>query len=367
MSLNIKDTMQSIFSDLLLHSMIFEEQYDISYDNHDRWIKGTKKEAENLANSKIITEVITFGPGNKSAILQIVDKYYFCFTTSKYISSIPYNLSLENRKAGIIVSAIFNLKVPIKDNLPPKSIYNIMSALHDGISGYIGHDLQDVLDTLNPIYCFEFKNFDPNLNFEILHLKLVGSLISRNKSLCSLNFNNTILNEFENTFEYGVDSIPYRILLQAILAGNYKHGFIELYRCLESLYQVLYLTNLYSEVKPKTTFIEFLESVEKEINWRPIESQAIAKLINSTPSHVINDLNQTILKITKLKTTRTSKWIYGLRNNIVHLRQTHKLIEIHEKDWERIMTGILKLINYWFHELNYIIKPAPNIMYHAIV
>ena len=235
--------------------------------------------------------------------------------------------------------------MPVKNTLSNGYIYNIMASQHSAVPGYQGHDIQDIKNVYEDFNTFKIDPHVP-INFQEL-ARFTGSILCKNPSNLTLTLEPDTIIEFDNVFLYGAKNIPYDNLLTSILSTTYKHSFIELYQCIDRLYQVFYIDELYDVLKPNMSFINFLKEIEQSLSWKPSENNSIEKIISMTPSYVYSEVIK--LKIQKTQSeSKLSSWFYNIRNQLVHLRALQERMDFSSKEWNILLRGTLKIIQYWY-------------------
>ena len=358
MGYNAKDIMKTIFDELISYSFIYSNfDEDDQLLNQVRYIKGNQNDVNILSRTKLSEEKYWYVPNSLSFKLIDNDQPYLVIICESIIENLPYNISSINIPNGLLASAIFHSKVVIKKNLNRNEIYNSIAWQYSGNENYDGHEIQDILNVLTPINIFKIDKFQNRSLLTIL-----GSLVAKNKNFMSLDFVEDNLLQIENMFSFGPDSIPYRNLLNSLLSATYEHSFFELYKCIEALYQVIFIVDLYDEIKPSCNLIDFLEATETKLNWRPYERTSIQKLFSRTPIYLFMDINF----MDNTDPEKLANWIYDLRNRVVHLKQLQKSSSLSVGNWNSIMKFVLRLLEYWYSKYDSRLETASNNVYEII-
>lgn len=361
MSLNVKKVMEHIFYQILSYSFLYDD-YEVDDDlmNQIRYIKGDQNDFEWLAESKLDSMVLQYLPTSKSLILKKDDICYLVICCEYAISELPHNLTYFTPNNGLISSAIYHSGVMIKSDIRKNIIYNDIAFQYEGIESYSGHDLSDILNVLTNVNIFELNKYTHN---DLL--STTGSILALNRNQNILKFNDAIFDQFAMLFEYGAKAIPFQNLLNALLATSYKHSFFELYKCIESLYQVVFILELYKSTKPSCSLIDFLDSTENTLRWRPFEKTSASKIFSQTPTNIIDMFKEA--NGNKASTANSlSEWFYETRNRIVHLRQLQKKVQFDNAKWEKLIFATLRLIEYWYNKFKSELNAASDNMYYTI-
>lgn len=358
MSYTMKDIMSSIFIQIIDHSLEIDE-YDVEYDiiAKPRWIKKNKDEdLDYLQFSKLNSSILKFRLDEKIFVLKYKEVVFCCIISDWKFERIPYYLTPEYDNHGLIASTIYHGGVTFKPDIPKNKIYNEIAYQYKGVDLYNGHEMSEVLDLLKPINIFKVGKNYPYKEIELE--RILGSLISHNLGHLRRNFDERIEDEYSNMLLFGPSSIPFSNLLNSLLAGSYEHTFLELYKCIESLYQVVYVIDLYRDVKPNCNLIEFLDSIENLLKWRPVEHKSINNIISNSPKAIKELFNS--IGDRHISERKAAEWYYDLRNRIVHLKQIHKQADLLEEEWLDVIYITLRLIEYWFNKYENELKAASN-------
>jgi len=336
--------MKSLFEDILLYSMEYDDLYDNSF-KEPRWIYGDSNDTDWLKHTVLKHGPVIYTSNKIAAILEYNGLEFFIITSIRRFEDTPYFLFEIEPNPGLSTVIIYELKIPIKNNLPNGHIFNLMASQHKSIKDYRGHEIDDIKSIFDDFYCFQI---DPNQRITHQQIfRFTGSFLSKNPVNLTLNLEPDTSVEFDNAFLYGPDNLPYENLLTSILSTTYKHAFIELYQCLENLYQVFYIADLFDVLTPSMNFIKFLKEIEQSLSWRPNESNTIEKIFSQTPAHIYSGLTK--LKISKNQGMgNESHWLYNIRNQLVHLRVFQERIDFTQKEWNILMRETLKMIIYWY-------------------
>ncbi|MFM8296427.1 MAG: hypothetical protein ACKN9E_18025 [Microcystaceae cyanobacterium] len=133
--------------------------------------------------------------------------------------------------------------------------------------------------------------------------------------------------------------ISYENLLYSFVSFSWKHCFLDIYRCLERLFSIPKFKKIYNtiiEKKDLLNFQDFATLCEEEISLKLREEETLEKLLNGEE------------KITqRLERSESSyKFIYKLRNSIVHFRASQETIVPNDDDdrWNIIISVCLRLV-----------------------
>ncbi|PZV25524.1 MAG: hypothetical protein DCF12_14465 [Snowella sp.] len=153
--------------------------------------------------------------------------------------------------------------------------------------------------------------------------------------------------------------LSYDNLLYSFLSFSWKHSFLDIYRCIERLFFIPRTEVFYNAICSKKinysqiSFIDFSKKLEESTGWKPNEQDSLEQLLE-----VIEDGNLELFnklqkianfpyqesdknnKITKI----TAKFIYTLRNNIVHFRPINEEKNYNDEEWNIIIEFCLEVV-----------------------
>ena len=339
--------MTCLFDKLFIYAWEIEGFWDDNYFE-PRWIYGDQTESKWLTETKFL-DSLSYLPGKKAGIASFEDKDFYIIASKRTLADYPYFLQPYKSNAGLLTAILYELEIPINSGIQHGYIDNNLSVEFKGMPGYKGHSLEIIMKAFESFEVFSIGN-DCRIE-ENKAGRITGSIIAKNPEYLTLQFDKETLDEFDNTFLYGPKAIPYDNLLSSLLSTTFKHSFIELYQCLESLYQVVYIDKLYKSIKPNTTFLDFLQEVEKNLSWRPIGLNALDRILSDTPTHLYQELQGLKKKITG-SGDKLAQWIYNHRNRLVHLKPIQNKSSLEVKEWNAVVRDILRISKYWFHEFD---------------
>jgi hypothetical protein len=355
---SMKDANRYIFSalkDFIDDHPKFDRTVDYFGENYIRFIQTNDQndqEKEWLKKLRIITykrltSVLKF------AIFEFDSKFYFISVSLNEqnidLSSLEeYGLLDFDNNSGIFTALIYGLKVGVKEDVDPYKIldevfYEIEENKKEGFE-YI-----KIVDFFESIKIYQITKNCPfvsdNLEFtekdiyEILLFRLALLLLVKNDAVRILKFSPETLECFIKLCEEGSMKISYENLLYSFVSFSWKHCFLDIYRCLEKLFSIPKLKNFYDtilEKKDLLNFQDFATLCEEEISLKLREEETLEKLLNGEE------------KITNRLGIRENsyKFIYKLRNSIVHFRASQETMVPNDDDdrWNIIINVCLRLV-----------------------
>ncbi|MHC5673092.1 hypothetical protein [Nostoc sp.] len=288
-----------------------------------------------------ITAYITFKESNFFVVIGWLESVKFDETITIY----PLN-------AGLITALLFELKVPIRQNAEP---YEILDEIlfQNKDSKYSGHDYTDVIKYFEKISVYEILESSPIQKDKLE--KLSGFYITKNSNNLFLNFSHETIAIFETIFVEGSDSIPYDNLLLSITSISWKHSFLDIYRCIEKIFPLAKLDELCRKLSISTPLIHLAGEMEKSLGWKPKEEDALKNIIDNSPLEAKQLFREVKQFLDGSEDGKLEKFVYQVRNCIVHYRPATQVLEISKLDavnWDKLIRGALLVVKHWYKEYN---------------
>jgi len=324
--------------------------------DENRYIKLTPSGEDCLKIAKV-SEPYLVSPRVKAASISFQENYYFIVAGLDNFSDNTFDLPVVGEAnplyAALLEIAIYEFKIPLINSL--QSLIIIDEIIHNymGIDDYDGHDIDTVKQFFIPIELYEIESSYP-LKAEQL-IKLVGLRLCKQPNSLVLPFSTDTIELFWEVFSEGSSAIPYDNLVQCCYSVSWKHAFLELYLCVERLYPIPVLNELYTKMRFPNSFslLDLVRNVEEILGWKAPEESSVKKILIDaiTQQEAITLLEN--VKKTSPQTSGTSihKWFYSIRNNIVHFRlptQQLDISDISNENWDKIIRATLLIIEAWY-------------------
>jgi hypothetical protein len=333
---------------------IFDKFRKIILDNGEycedvkapRWIHGSADDKKWFLDANIVfcQEIVS---KKKIAILTAMGKT-FLVTIGFGDINCPSFLNPYDLNAGLYTEILSTIEV----NLSPRvSVFDIIDKIMpESISkeGYTGHNLIDLIDIFETINIFEvgrecpFSSIDP--------FRIFGTYLCVEKSLINLPFTDETINSYEEIILNGASCIPFENVILSICSLHYKDSFLDLYRCIEMLYPLIYVQKLYTELHISGSLLDFLYQIQETLDWNPMENKTLNNIIENTPEADLALLKEAQKEHIGFIEMNLAKWVYSIRNSIVHLRPSQKPAILIDVPWELLLRGMLSVINYWYNK-----------------
>lgn len=348
MSRNIDTSNQILFENIRLAYYCSEEyRMDDDADDLIRYVYGNEEEKRWLKSFKIYQEhSLNYGYSGCFYLGEYNNEMYIFSVGIGEFTNVPEGLINIDLNAGCFLAICSELQLMVREDYPALKIYNQILSQHSQIEGYTGHRLVKPLFPSITVLKIDSAIFsgDPK------NIELIASLlISMNKEYIKLPFNNDTLVQMQQLCYKNFQLFRYENLFQALIASAFKFTFLDLYRSIEMLYQVCYISELENILKIPTTSL--LTAIDSSLKWKPNERNTLCKIINEiSPSNrqiFTNKLPKIIKSISGDSISSPDHlwgWIYDLRCNIVHLKVLHSKIIISDKNWNVIFQGLIEII-----------------------
>lgn len=215
--------------------------------------------------------------------------------------------------------------------------------------GYKGHSFKDLFNLYEQVYVFKI----PKNN------SLYSSGISTyGFNLCSAftGARSAIITQQINEVVYNLGQHPVVAkdnLFQALTSTQWRHFFIEIYRCLESIYYFPWVLELRDTGGLDVPIAALKAHCRTSLNWREREEPSILKIFGTvTPDPDTITLEKSIKRFkqhTKNKTFKRDtigREVYHIRNSLVHHEDYEKpdKMLMTGKEWEEISLYLSKVL-----------------------
>ncbi len=257
-----------------------------------------------------------------------------------YVISIGFDFELDSNdeifssielNAGIFTYILSETSIKLNDNIDLSQLVSFTYPFKSEDILYKGHDFKDFIEFFDVIKIFRI-NSDSVLNFHDAH-QLTSYLVLKSINSCLLlNYSIDTLNSFERIILNTSSGVSFENILSAILSSSYKHCFLELYRNIEKLFPIIKLNCLYENVEASVDFMSFWNSVDDIIKWKPNEEGTLEFMLEK-----VSPQTKKIIESIPDAESSTGKFIYKLRNAIVHYRLSSNKIDLSDDNWNIII------------------------------
>ena len=271
-------------------------------------------------------------------------------------NSIDENLLLHglNRipdNGGIFIALVADLDIPIRSMIQPRQIVD--EVFYDLEENQIAkYDYQSISKFFEPIQVYEITNECRFIDNECDQETLWRASVFFIANLLNTDLNDFPMNflDFKNSRQLfinlcldGSSKISYENLFYSLTSSSWKHSFLEIYRCIEWLFEIAFISLLYENIQLKDLSFANFNSLFKEfIGWKPREEDALEKLFEKVSQNTLS-----YLELTKDNQTPSS-FIYQLRCSIVHFSPDPKkkvsFKDFKDNTWDNIISFCLMAV-----------------------
>ncbi|WP_156943974.1 hypothetical protein [Roseivivax isoporae] len=184
---------------------------------------------------------------------------------------------------------------------------------------YSGHSIYDLRDYFNPVYAFrvDANNKRCGANITEYALTLLVHQPNLRSPIVDRHAGDRISALMGKT-ACGTDN-----LFQALTSSQWKYVFLDLYRCLESLYFFPWIRELKGALDSEENVYSLRESSWSALGWSPKEDNSIKKLFELVDDKVFQDDASEVDKFSSLKPDSSppssyAERLYSVRNTMVH-------------------------------------------------
>lgn len=313
-----------------------------------RFIKGNEAEEEWLTRCEIL-ESIEISRELGFCLLSFNEEYYFATIGTEEATFIPEGFEEIELNSGVFTTIISELELPVKSGISNNYLEQNILSQNTLEPLYKGHDLH----LLSPIFP-KIKIYKLTANYfgEVDNLyQIISVFITNNPRTITLPFSKSTINNLQELILVNSNIISYETIVQALFSSNFKFAFLNLYRCIEMLYQIIYIETAHDHLGLSINKIDFLQAIDSKLKWRPNERNSINKLFSETPSRYKVELFNT-LKEFQVSANSSANWVYDLRCNIVHLKSLQTNTKLKNHEWDNLIGGVTRILTHWYYKFN---------------
>lgn len=233
---------------------------------------------------------------------------------------------------------------------------NVLSQQEDSAE-YIGHDLEELLDF-----------FEPVVFFEIMPDSIYSSRLVNEVAYYVASYSRELINpklepflvEFRSLLSHD-GSFMKQNIFWSMTSTHYKHAFLELYRCVESVYTLPRALSLKSKTGLTLAGHLVAKICIEELGWRRKEEDSLFRVLSLMPVSRLQ-----LLALSRLPYVNSADWdfnlpetnskgieslarfIYKLRNQMVHQFDAENETTITNDDWSVLIELLISVIDYIF-------------------
>lgn len=318
-------------------------RYIKTNDSEKEWLQKLK-----IGDTQLLTQKIT------ACVIDYNGEVYFALIGASIDTHVDPSLLLEvELNAGIITVLLSVGLLNINSSINLLEFEENILSQHEA-DDYSGHSYDELLPFLQPVMLYKIPPksvFEWDCNI----YRISTYIFSTETAELSLNYKTNTLNQFVLIASEGVQAVPYENIFNSMISVNWKYSFLELYRSIERLFPITDLQEFYKQSNISMPFLDFAAKIEDVLNWKPKEDDAIKKIFDNCREDLKIEIKAWAVKVSGNKDTEPSKYIYKLRNSIVHFRAKHENIDCQPDDWDELVCVLLKHIDFYYTEYENII------------
>lgn len=344
MSRNMIKANQKFFSYIM--DFILIESLDFDVPDCKRYIKTDESGKEWLKRAKI-SQCFRFSKNSYAILIEFQGNEYICLiNATRQLKQLTDNFEFCEINSGVFTLLGSEGYLKIKDGIDNFKILDEL--LYDTTQlneEYCGHELQDIYQYFPNLSLFKL-NFDfsencikdnVNLFYWVLCNILVQTEILSNNAYDTI----TIQAWEKIIFEQSdIDNYNYRCLLLSYCALTWDISYLYLYQCLEDIFMRSAITSLYKRLEIEMPILNFSYLLSDELEWQPKDLDCIQSIVNE-----LDETSEALKKIRLVsKDADIAKWIYKMRNSIVHKTQETLIAIDDDEQWNNAITGLIYLL-----------------------
>lgn len=282
---------------------------------------------------------------NRYALLLVLgEEEYLCLINiNPCVGKLPEVLEEIPVNAGLATAlGSEGLLTPKVNRILQEEIYD--KVLYDSDSSTEKYQWKDIERYFPSIYCYQI-NMDDDIDIRenINAFYWVLTQVAIEFDMGNNPFSDISMNTWGKIiYEKELSSIQYKNLLLAYTALSWDISYLYLYQCLEDKFSYEAVQMLHSKLNIGITPIELSHMLYDELSWQPKDLDGIESIIRQCPQESVGI--QYLKALRESEDQALEKYIYKLRNRIVH-ETRESLIPLEDNEsWEKAITGMLYLI-----------------------
>jgi hypothetical protein len=335
---------KALFDRLINHAAL--QGLSIGHAGAVRFIRRKNMEdAELMARAEVSVLVVT----RQIRLIRMEwgDELYFCAFGLAEPEQLLNGLEIIDLTPGTFALGILQADIRPLGTVTGSEIRDIVedNFMGEG-SDYDGHEL----NLITPLFprAVLYRATAPLSYLQDIH-RVLGLLLAKTYLDGPVQLAPTTIENLSDLFEDGTRHIPYRNLVQGILAISWENLFVEMYRCLEQLYAGPRIKALRQDWKSVRPLRELAVLLERTLSWRPKEDEALRHVIECCDEATIYSVCTSLRSAAPSDThsrrcESAARLIYELRNRIVHYRPIHDSIEFSDDEWNSVIGAMIELV-----------------------
>lgn len=275
-------------------------------------------------------------------LLLLAEKEYLCLiNTNTCIGKLPEVLEETIVSAGLVtVLGAEGLLTPKVDQTLQAEIYD--KVLYETFDDYHGHEWKEIEQYFPSVHCYEIGlKGDADIRENANAFYWVLAQVALEFDMGNNPFGDISKDAWEKIiYEGNLGSIKFNNLLLAYTALSWDISYLYLYQCLEDRFAYESVQTLHKKLGLSITSQTLSRMLYDELSWQPKDLDGIDTIIKKCSS------NSNAIKILESVSEgqTLAKFIYSMRNRIVHETRETPIPLTDNKRWEKAIAGMLYLL-----------------------
>lgn len=302
--------------------------------------KGWLKEAQFSLILKLSSDI-------SSALISYDGKEFLVVYGKQFdLSECDYSaLQPITMNAGLLTAILAETPLTLDKNFRELDFEENIASQHLN-SQFKGYNFEDLLPFLPPIFAFEIPSGSP---FKHVDVYRVGCyLLLMDKVAISLPFEDLTTETVLKLVLEEEGVLTFENIFYALSSANWRHSYLEFYRCIERLYPIKFLSNLYNELSVSVGFLDFASKIESVTGWKPKEDDAIETLLEDITQDISDMYSEFLKTTTENPNVLIHRYLYKLRNAIVHFRAIHQNVTLSDIQWNHLIRLNSDIIRHFY-------------------
>lgn len=304
----------------------------------------TNEEDKEWSKRVNIKRTHRFSKNAYGLLLLLHEKEYLCLiNTNGCIQKLPDVLKETVVSVGLVtVLGAEGLLTPKIDRTLQEEIYD--KVLYETFDDYHGHEWKEIEQYFPAVYCYEIdlKDDAVDIRENANAFFLVLAKVAIEFDMSNNPYSDISKDAWERIiYEGNLHSIQFKNVLLAYTSLSWDISYLYLYQCLEDKFAYESVQSLYNKLALRISPQTLSCMLYDELSWQPKDLDGIDKIIQrcSPESNAIKIL-KSICEDQKL-----AKFIYSMRNRIVHETRETPIPLTDNERWEKAIAAMLYLLN----------------------
>lgn len=254
-------------------------------------------------------------------------------------------IKVHEINAGILTALLSETPVNLDVNIRLSEFKETFSVQHLQ-PDYKGYSSAEVLQFLPPVVLIEIPENSALAVADIY--RIACYLIVNETSLIVLPYRKNTIDSFLRLILEEGGVLSFENIFNALTSVNWRHSYLELYRCIERLFPIKFLKELQADLGLTGSLVAFAEKIEDRTSWRPKENVAIEKIFEDCPESISVVFKSCINNLDGQQDVLISNYVYKLRNSIVHFRSKQSQIKLNDDQWSEILYAQCEFIGHLY-------------------